>query len=57
MPELAPGLFYFPEYLPPEAQADLRDNVRDVVKRAPLFQPTMPRTGTPFSVRMTNAGS
>ena len=57
MPELAPGLFYFPEHLSAEAQAELRDNVRDVVRLAPLFQPTMPRTGTPFSVRMTNAGS
>lgn len=34
----------------------LRDEIRDVVRQAPLFQPTMPRTGKPFSVRMTNCG-
>jgi alkylated DNA repair protein (DNA oxidative demethylase) len=28
-----------------------------VVRAAPLFTPRMPRTGRPFSVRMTNAGA
>ncbi len=27
-----------------------------VVKSAPFYQPTMPKTGKPLSVRMTNAG-
>ncbi len=27
-----------------------------VIRDAPLFQPRMPRTGKPFSVRMTNGG-
>lgn len=30
--------------------------VETVVKAAPFYKPTMPRTGKPFSVRMTNAG-
>jgi alkylated DNA repair protein (DNA oxidative demethylase) len=30
--------------------------VRAVVRAAPLFQPVMPKTGTPFSIRMTNCG-
>lgn len=28
-----------------------------IASEAPFFKPTMPRTGKPFSVRMTNAGS
>ena len=31
--------------------------LREAVKIAPLFTPMMPRTGRPFSVRMTNLGS
>jgi DNA oxidative demethylase len=38
------------------AQAALRDEIRDIVSQAPLFTPTMPRTGKPFSVRMSNCG-
>ena len=30
--------------------------LRDAVIAAPLFTPVMPRTGKPFSVRMTNMG-
>lgn len=30
--------------------------LRAAVKEAPLFTPVMPRTGRPFSVRMTNLG-
>jgi alkylated DNA repair protein (DNA oxidative demethylase) len=38
------------------AQEMLLAEVREVVRVAPLFTPTMPRTGQPFSVRMTNCG-
>lgn len=38
------------------AQEDLRDAIRAVAAAAPLYRPTMPRTGKPFSVRMTNCG-
>lgn len=31
--------------------------VREVVEKAPLYVPRMPRTGKPMSVRMTNCGS
>ena len=54
--ELAPGLRHVPGYLPPEAQAALLHEIRDVLARAPLFQPVMPRTGRPLSVRMSNCG-
>lgn len=55
--ELAPGLRYWPAYLDRPAQLALLDALRDVIVAAPLFRPTMPRTGTPFSVSMTNCGS
>jgi len=38
------------------AQESLLAEIRDVVAAAPLFSPRMPRTGKPFSVRMTNCG-
>ena len=55
--ELAPGLRYVPGYLDRVAQSALLDSLRGVLRAAPLFQPTMPRTGTPFSVRMSNCGA
>ena len=39
------------------AQESLLAEIRSVIAAAPLFTPTMPRTGRPFSVRMTNCGS
>lgn len=56
MIELSPGLLYVPAYLDRAAQSRLLHDLRDVLGAAPLFTPTMPRTGTPFSVRMTNCG-
>lgn len=56
MHELAPGLLYYPDYLGRAAQEALVAEIRAVVKDAPLFTPVMPRTGKPFSVRMTNCG-
>jgi alkylated DNA repair protein (DNA oxidative demethylase) len=53
---LAPGLTYHPNYLDRAAQEALVADLREVVRAAPLFTPRMPRTGKPFSVRMTNAG-
>lgn len=43
-------------YLSAGQQAALLASVRTVISGAPLFPPTMPRTGKPFSVRMTNCG-
>lgn len=53
---LADGVTYTPGYLDRAAQEALRDTLREIVAAAPLFTPTMPRTGKPFSVRMTNCG-
>jgi DNA oxidative demethylase len=53
---LAPGLVYHPDYLDRPAQERLLEAVRAVTRAAPLFTPRMPRTGKPFSVRMTNCG-
>ena len=54
--EVLPGVVHYPGYLDRTAQEGLRDALREVVRAAPLFQPCMPRTGKPFSVRMTNCG-
>jgi alkylated DNA repair protein (DNA oxidative demethylase) len=48
---------FFPQRLDPAAQAALLAEVRRVIAEAPLFTPTMPRSGNPMSVRMTNCGS
>src|ERR1700732_2922280 len=45
-----------PGYLDRAAQETLLAAVREAIRQAPLFTPTMPRTGKPFSVRMTNCG-
>jgi len=56
MLELAPGLIYFPDFFGASEQQALVSALRDAVRAAPLFTPRMPRTGKPFSVRMTNCG-
>jgi len=40
-----------------EAQQVAATAIRAIVEAAPFYQPAMPRTGRPFSVRMTNCGS
>jgi alkylated DNA repair protein (DNA oxidative demethylase) len=54
--EVAPGARHLPGYLDRAAQQALTEALRAVVAAAPLFVPVMPRTGKPFSVRMTNCG-
>ena len=39
-----------------EQQVALLREIRAVMEEAPLFTPTMPRSGKPMSVRMTNCG-
>ena len=51
-----PGWVHLPGCLCPERQQALLAAVRAVVAAAPLVRPRMPRTGKPFSVRMTNCG-
>ena len=48
---------HLPGHLDRDAQAALLADIRAVVRGAPLFTPVMPRTGKPFSVRMSNCGS
>jgi DNA oxidative demethylase len=43
-------------YLDGQAQVALFAAVRQVIRAAPLYTPRMPRSGKPFSVRMTNCG-
>jgi alkylated DNA repair protein (DNA oxidative demethylase) len=45
-----------PGYLDRAAQEALLATVREAIRQAPLFTPTMPRSGQKFSVRMTNCG-
>ncbi|HLJ71805.1 MAG TPA: alpha-ketoglutarate-dependent dioxygenase AlkB [Roseiarcus sp.] len=54
--EIIPGLVHYPAYLDRPAQEALRDALGEALRAAPLFTPRMPRTGKPFSVRMTNCG-
>jgi len=51
------GFRLFPGHLPSKTQAELAAAVRDCLRSAPLYTPRMPRSGKPFSVRMSNAGS
>lgn len=53
---LPPGVRHFPACLDADAQERLVESLRGVLRRAPLFTPVMPRSGRPFSVRMTNCG-
>lgn len=53
---MAHGFKLLPGYLGRKAQEALLQDVRDILRAAPFYQPTMPRTGQPMSVKMTNAG-
>ena len=50
------GFRYLPGYLDKARQVRLASIVERLMAEAPLFRPTMPRSGRPFSVSMTNAG-
>lgn len=50
------GVAYLHGYLDCASQQALRDRLRAIAAAAPLYQPVMPRTGRPFSVKMTNCG-
>lgn len=54
---VAPGVVHHPGWLDRAAQEALVASLREVATAAPFFTPTMPRTGKPFSVRMTNCGT
>jgi alkylated DNA repair protein (DNA oxidative demethylase) len=50
-------VLHLPGHLSRQAQMALLEDIRSVVREAPLYVPAMPRTGKPLSVRMTNCGS
>ena len=51
------GFQHVSGYLSTTEQADLLAEIREVLGESPLYVPTMPRTGKPFSVRMSNCGA
>jgi alkylated DNA repair protein (DNA oxidative demethylase) len=53
---MAEGLVHYPGLLDRPAQLALLEELRERIAGAPLFTPAMPKTGKPFSVRMTNLG-
>lgn len=55
--DLVNGFRLLPEFLDREAAARLVRIVADIGAEAPFVTPHMPRSGKPFSVAMTNAGS
>lgn len=56
-PPLYPqGFAHYPLYFSADEQAGLIGAVKAGVKAAPFYQPTMPRTGAPLSVVMSNFG-
>jgi alkylated DNA repair protein (DNA oxidative demethylase) len=50
------GLRVFPGYLDRAAQTALLVALREIFAEAPLFTPRMPKSGRPFTVRMSNCG-
>jgi DNA oxidative demethylase len=56
LPLHAGGLRFHPGYLDRDRQAELFAAVQAVFAAAPLFTPRMPRSGRPFTVRMSNCG-
>ena len=56
VPDLPAGARLWRGYLDQRAQQMLLAEIAAALKAAPLFTPRMPRTGRPFSVRMSNVG-
>ena len=54
--DIVPGVVHWPGQLDHDAQRALVEELRAVARQAPFFTPRMPKTGKPFSVRMTNCG-
>lgn len=53
---VAPGVTHWPGYLDQAEQAALIAELREAARQAPFYTPRMPKTGKPFSVKMTNCG-
>lgn len=56
MPEHLPGFRHLAGHLDPVSQQQIVAGIKSAVKTSPLYRPTMPRTGKPLSVLMTNCG-
>lgn len=56
MLELPSGANLYRGLLDPAEQESLARDIAEIIARAPLFTATMPRSGAPMSVRMTNCG-
>jgi DNA oxidative demethylase len=56
MLDLPPGVILHRGYLDRVARRNLALEIAEIIARAPLYVSTMPRTGAPMSVRMTNCG-
>ena len=54
---VAPGVTHWPGYLDAGEQAALVAELREAARQAPFYTPRMPKTGKPFSVKMTNCGA
>src|SRR4051812_46046472 len=54
--EPAPGVHYWPGRLDYPAQQELLEAISTRVAAAPFYRPTMPGSGKPLSVEMTNFG-
>jgi alkylated DNA repair protein (DNA oxidative demethylase) len=50
------GLLLRPGYLDPSRQREFLAALREVIRDAPLYTPRMPKSGRPFTVRMSNCG-
>jgi alkylated DNA repair protein (DNA oxidative demethylase) len=50
------NLEFHPGYFDRAKQELLAEEIRAIVRQAPLFTPSMPKSGKPMSVRMTNCG-
>lgn len=51
------GFKYLSRYFPDSEQVALVNLVNGILAESPLYRPTMPRSGKPFSVQMTNCGA
>jgi alkylated DNA repair protein (DNA oxidative demethylase) len=51
------GLKHLPGYFDRAAQEILIATLREALANAPLYTPVMPRSGRPFTVRMSNLGA
>jgi alkylated DNA repair protein (DNA oxidative demethylase) len=54
--QIVEGLSHHEVFLNPSEQSELVAVIKDIVAKSPLYVPTMPRSGRPLSVRMTNCG-